>query len=87
MCRAGWSVLTEVEGVAHAHQLQACCCIQMTQQAVVGLVRNGGLADGAWCPAPQTGILQQASTTHVVCTSDNVNSPCEECKVWSQVSR
>lgn len=57
MCRAGWSMLTEVEGVAHAHELQACCCVQMTQQAVVGLVRNGGLANGAWGPAPQTGIL------------------------------
>lgn len=67
MCRAGWSVLTEVEGLAHAHELQACCCIQVTQQAIVGLVRNRGLAVGAWCPAPQTVILQETSTAHVVC--------------------
>lgn len=63
MSRACWSVLTEVEGVAHAHELQACCCIQMAQQAIICLVRDWWLANGAWCSAPQACVLQQASIT------------------------
>ena len=60
MSRACWSILTEVEGVAHTHELQAGCCIQVAQQAVVRLMRYWWLADGAWCSAPQACVLQQA---------------------------
>ena len=44
----------------------------MTQQAVVGLVRNRGLAVGAWSPAPQTSILQYSNTAHVVCRNGSM---------------
>ena len=63
MSRASWRVLAEVEGVAHAHELQAGCCIQMAQQTVVSLVRDCRLANGAWCSAPQACVLQQVSST------------------------
>lgn len=60
--------------MAHAHELQACCRIQVTQQAVVGLVRNGRLADGAGRPAPQTQVLQHASTSVMLSQNASVKS-------------
>jgi len=58
MDRACRGVLAEVQGVPHAHELQACCCVQVAQQAVVSLVWDRGLAVAAGSSAPQHCFLQ-----------------------------
>lgn len=58
MDRACRGVLAEVQGAPHAHELQACCCIKVAQQAVVSLVWDRGLAVAAGSSAPQYCFLQ-----------------------------
>jgi len=58
MDRACRGVLAEVQGVPHAHELQACCCVQVAQQAVISLVWDWGLAVAAGSSAPQHCFLQ-----------------------------
>ena len=58
MDRACRGVLAEVQGLPHAHELQACCCVQVAQQAVVSLVWDRGLAVATGSSAPQHCFLQ-----------------------------
>ena len=57
MDRACRGEVAEAQGVPHAHELQAGGSIQVAQQAVVGLVGDGGLAGAAGGPAPQHRLL------------------------------
>ena len=61
MHRANRGVLTEVQLLSHAHQLQPCSSIQMAQKAIIGLVGYSWEAICTRSPIPLDRLLSALS--------------------------